>query len=447
MLKSLVFWVRNVQKNSILLSSYFLNIHSMRVGINLKIIILALLLVVIPSTFIGVVGYQAAKMAYFNGINDRLKDQAKDWELLVDTYNKEIEAQELRARRSAESIVSAQAKMTYELINHAIHESGGNITPEKKEELFSRLNRNAVGKTGYTWILDYKGNYILSKGRQRDGENIWDTKDADGNLVIQKLIADGKTATSADIVYDSYMWLDRDEISAREKIVAMIHFPELGWVVGVSTYYDDLVDMGYRTRTIEHVKDLMSRQHIGVTGYIWVVNSKGVYQVSKNRLRDGEDISQSKDANGNLFIQEAIGKAKEAGVGGQDLVAYPWKNKDETKSRLKVSGLSYNKNLDWVIGVSAYYDEFRAGDLRLVRNYIVAVLLLATFISIIIALIFANRISSPLRKINRAGRKIASGDLSAEIPESNSGDEVEDLSETMSMLVGAIKFLRKDKKK
>lgn len=407
--------------------------------------VLSLLLVVIPSSIIGVVGYNAAKTAYLNGINERLKDQAKDWQLLVDAYDNEITAQEKRVRLSAQNIVAAQAKMTYELINHDFKEGGDALPPEHREDVLARLNRNTVGKTGYIWVLDYKGNYILSKGRQRDGENIWETKDADGNLVIQDLIAKGREVKGSDIAFVSYMWINKGETEPREKIAAMLNFPELGWVVGISTYYDDLVDMGYRERTIEHVKDLMSRQTIGNSGYIWAVDSRGVYQVSKDRQRDGENISESKDSSGNFLIQEAVVKAKDNNS-GNDYISYPWINNGETKPRTKVAGLAYNQSWDWVIGVSAYYDDFRVGDLGLVRNSILWVLLFSVIICFIIAFIAANRISSPLRKMAEAGRRVATGDLDAEIPETNSKDEVEDLSLVMSMLVGAIKYLKKEKK-
>ena len=48
---------------------------------------------------------------------------------------------------------------------------------------------------------------------------------------------------------------------------------------------------------------------VGTTGYIYVLDSKGRYVISKDGARDGEDISQAKDDGGNLFIQEICKKA------------------------------------------------------------------------------------------------------------------------------------------
>jgi signal transduction histidine kinase len=318
---------------------------------------------------IGISFYLIIEKTVYSEIHDRLKIQADDWRKLAVTYDDEISAQEKRVRRSAECIVTAQAAMTYELIDHMLKRHIDDIDG-MKNDILDRLARHKVGKTGYIWVLDYKGNYILSLNRLRDGENIWDTTDSDGNMVIHELIEKGRAVSGSEIAYHSYPWLNLGETEPREKIAAMIHFPELEWVVGISAYYDDLVDMTYRSRTVEHVKNLIAEQKIGKSGYIWVVDSKGVYQVSKNRLRDGEDISQAKDSDGKFFIQEAISRAKTAGL-GTDIISYPWINKGEQNTRMKVAGLAYVSSWDWVIGSSAYYDDFyKDGSLRRIKTLI-----------------------------------------------------------------------------
>ena len=59
--------------------------------------------------------------------------------------------------------------MTFELIDEALVEQGGVLPETSREDIFTRLNRNTVGANGYTWIIDYEGYYVLSKGRMRDG--------------------------------------------------------------------------------------------------------------------------------------------------------------------------------------------------------------------------------------------------------------------------------------
>lgn len=414
----------------------------MRLGINPKLTIMTIILILIPCIVLATVGYHAAEEAVYNGVDDELMGRADDWRLLSESYQNEILAQESAAKEMAKSIVTAQAKATYELIQKELDDNNGKLTAAQKEDILDRIAGHTVGKTGYVWIIDYEGNYVLSKSRLRDGENIWEAKDSDGNFVIQDLVTKGRGVGGNDIVYHSYPWLNQGETEPREKIAAMIHFKDLEWVVGISTYYDDLVDMDYRKRTMEGMKDLVADQVIGKTGYIWVVDSEGNYVVSKNRERDGENINNAQDSDGVYFIQEAVKKAKSAGK-GTDVIKYPWLNKGEKSARMKVAGLSYVEDWDWVIGVSAYYDDFQGtGTLGKVKNTLIVVTIIAVVIGILATLLFANRITAPLRRMTQAGNKIADGNLDVEIPQVRTNDEIQDLSGTMTLLVGAIRFLK-----
>ncbi|PLW80664.1 hypothetical protein C0585_01600 [Candidatus Woesearchaeota archaeon] len=413
----------------------------MKFKITQKLMVLGILLVLIPSLLIGFVGYNAAEKAVYEGVNDRLMDQAKDWKLLVEAYDKEIEMQEGRVEKSAHNIVTAQTKATYDLIHHFIYNGEVDFS-EKREELLDILSDDTVGESGYVWILDYEGDYVLSKDRLRDGESIWEVKDSDGNYVIQDLVSIGKELRGDEIGYHSYPWLNNGETESRDKIAAILHFPELEWVVGISTYYDDLVDTNYRERTIEDLKDKIAKQLIGRSGYIWVLDSEGNYIVSKNRLRDGENIWDAKDSDGNMVIQDLvrIGKSAE-----QTYHAYPWINTGETEARMKVAGMAYFEKWDWLIGVSAYYDDFEEeGSLAYVRNNI----LLFGFISIIIGLLAAFlvgfKISEPVKRLTATANKLNEGNLDVTV-DVVSNDEIGDLAGSMEGLVMGFKMLKQQK--
>jgi methyl-accepting chemotaxis protein len=81
------------------------------------------------------------------------------------------------------------------------------------------------------------------------------------------------------------------------------------------------------------------------------------------------------------------------------------------------------------------------------QNTVLMITIITMVIVVILGLIFANSITRPLKNMTDAGNKIADGDLNAEIPTVKTNDEIEDLGLTMNMLVGAIKFLRKNKEK
>jgi len=61
------------------------------------------------------------------------------------------------------------------------------IPQESVASLRKSIMDMEVGKTGYIYVLDSKGNYVISKGGKRDGENIWNAKDTDGIYFIQEI--------------------------------------------------------------------------------------------------------------------------------------------------------------------------------------------------------------------------------------------------------------------
>jgi len=101
---------------------------------------------------------------------------------------------------------------------------------------------------------------------------------------------------------------------------------------------------------------------VGQTGYVYVLNAsgnaRGCYVISKDGKRDGENILDSKDANGRPFIQEICDLALKLKPGEIGDVRYAWQNQGEAKPRDKVVKVAYFAPWDWVIGVGAYEDEF-----------------------------------------------------------------------------------------
>ena len=100
-----------------------------------------------------------------------------------------------------------------------------------------------VGKDGYIYILEGKGPqagcYIISRNGSRDGECIIDSKDADGNFFIRRIVNKALTLSPHQIALEKYPWRNEDETQARDKIAAVMYFAPWDWVIGTSIYKDD----------------------------------------------------------------------------------------------------------------------------------------------------------------------------------------------------------------
>lgn len=146
---------------------------------------------------------------------------------------------------------------------------------------------------------------------------------------------------------------------------------------------------------------------VGETGYVYILDSQGNYIISSGGKRDGENIRESRDADGTPFIQEIIAKAKNLQPGRYDEQIYSWKNKDEKTARTKIARIAYYAPWDWVIGASAYSDEVFAARNTIAkiahRNLIVisSVLVGAIVISFVIWFFLSGLLSRQLNDVSR----------------------------------------------
>ncbi len=100
-----------------------------------------------------------------------------------------------------------------------------------------------VGKTGYVGIIGGKGlqrgHYIISKNGERDGEYIWETRDAQGEPIIRRIVEKAQTTRNGSILYDRYAWMNIGETVPRMKTSALTYFAAWDWVILAGMYEDD----------------------------------------------------------------------------------------------------------------------------------------------------------------------------------------------------------------
>jgi signal transduction histidine kinase len=189
--------------------------------------------------------------------------------------------------------------------------------------------------------------------------------------------------------------------------------------------------VGIPQESVTGLRKAIMETKVGSTGYVYVLDSKGNYVISKEGKRDGENINEAKDADGNLFIQEICKKALALPPGGIDEQRYPWKNEGDAKAQVKVARIMYFKPWDWVIGVGSYEEEFFAatakfeGVARKSMATLLTVLVVALVVSCAIWLFVARGVT---RRISRAAKNLS---LAAEQVNAAS-QQVADASQSMA---------------
>ncbi len=100
----------------------------------------------------------------------------------------------------------------------------------KIDDFREKILALSFGKTGYSFVMDLKGNLIIHP--QLEGHNIYQEKDATGRFFIQDVCRRKK----GKIIYP---WRNPEDSRPREKLVIFNYIPEFQWIVASSSYLDE----------------------------------------------------------------------------------------------------------------------------------------------------------------------------------------------------------------
>jgi len=113
------------------------------------------------------------------------------------------------------------------------------VPEESAVSLRRQIMDISVGETGYVFVLDPQGKYIISEKGRRDGESLWDQKDASGNAVFQDMIKQAMSLKSDEYKEFKYQWKDEGSQSFRERTVVLTYYEPWQWVIGVGSWSEE----------------------------------------------------------------------------------------------------------------------------------------------------------------------------------------------------------------
>lgn len=141
-----------------------------------------------------------------------------------------------------------------------------------------------VGKTGYVYVLHAsgadRGHYVISKGGSRDGEDIWDSRDADGNSFIQRICQKALTLKPGELAMDRYPWKNPGDATAQYKRAWFTYFQPWDWVIAVSMPESEYYEI---PRTIE-TNSRKSMKLLGTVEFFSVLIAAIIWYIASRRL-------------------------------------------------------------------------------------------------------------------------------------------------------------------
>jgi methyl-accepting chemotaxis protein len=170
--------------------------------------------------------------------------------------------------------------------------------------------------------------------------------------------------------------------------------------------------------------------------YIYDMTGKNIMHPFRRDF-EGKDMSGLKDENGVLIIKGFIDVVKSSGSGSVD---YLWKKPGNPEPTLKVGYVTAVKGTDWFVGTGLHIDDVDAlvaKSRAFLGSFVMGAMLLCVLFGVI-AVVSINR---PLARLLASSRKLASGDLDAEVAGAARRDELGDIARA----VGGIRTLMRER--
>ncbi|MFC1531779.1 Cache 3/Cache 2 fusion domain-containing protein [Thermodesulfobacteriota bacterium] len=132
------------------------------------------------------------------------------------------------------------------------------IREHSAQSLKNEIKDIRVGKTGYVYIIDSKGNLKIHPAKE--ASNVIESKDTSGFEYIRAMIDDALTLSPGEVGTIRYPWINPElgETKSRQKIHKYIYFRPWDWIITAGTYEEEIYQALYETERFIVVLVLIS---------------------------------------------------------------------------------------------------------------------------------------------------------------------------------------------
>lgn len=141
------------------------------------------------------------------------------------------------------------------------------IMQEKTDVLRKGIKNTVLGKSGFLYVLDRKGNYIIAKKGQKAGKNIWEDRDMDGSKYIQEIIGKGLDLESNEVAFQKYKIIESENAEPQTKVSAVAFFKPWDWIIVSDAYENDFKATKFKMQ--KSIGDMVKWG--GIIGFVFMI--------------------------------------------------------------------------------------------------------------------------------------------------------------------------------
>lgn len=115
-------------------------------------------------------------------IENQIGSDALSWKNSFNSSINQINSSSIREEQLIKNHIASISENANQLLR--LYSENSN----SKNTAFTLISNTKVGTSGYIYVLDASDNYIVSKNRNRDGENIWNEKIHQAGFLFRRLL-------------------------------------------------------------------------------------------------------------------------------------------------------------------------------------------------------------------------------------------------------------------
>lgn len=342
--------------------------------------------------------------------------------LLGDTFTRHLDEDLTKTVKNIRQIVATSAVLSSRSYLQAIAErhlatvnfeyqrslSGEISEDEAKRQSQSRIMNQTIGSSGYTYIIDSIG--VL----QFHPVSMLETKDMSGWRFVKEQI----TRKNGFLEYN---WQNPNENKPREKVLYMDYFAPWDWIISVTAYKDELVQL---VNPEDFLKDILSIK-IGEQGYPFVLDTTGKMLV--HPTVSGNVLTQNNE------YRDLYGKIIKA---RQGKILHDWRDPQSGEKKEKITIFETTDQFPWIVAASGYVSDLYQ-PLQSLKKLFVVLICCGFLLAFLVSYHLSTYITAPLKAL--LTRIAAEQDIPSRGKTNGSGkNEIEELSEHFSEYVGLL---------